>query len=323
MMKLITLKFYFTFFLLLMVLISCEKKTVSEATVLVNKRVLFLGNSITNHGGYVSYIEYYLRKQFPADRIDIISIGLSSETVSCLTEPAHPFPRPCLRERLERALQKVKPDIVVACYGMNDGIYHPQSPDRMERFREGIHHLVQQINEAGAKAVLMSPPVFDSLPLVEQVVDANATDFSYLHPYENYDTVLGDYSEWLQSLNDDEIRIIDVHGPMKARIMDLRSQNPSFSYSTDGIHPSASGHLFIAQQFLKSFGFTFDQDIKTLVDRIESDSLFRLVDAKRKLRSDGWLKFVGYIRNDTVKQDHIEDIEIAVARLNREISTKK
>ncbi|MDN5214469.1 SGNH/GDSL hydrolase family protein [Fulvivirgaceae bacterium BMA12] len=323
MMKRITLKFYFTFFLLLMVLISCEKKTVPEAAILVNKRVLFLGNSITNQGGYVSYIEYYLRKQFPADRIDIISIGLSSETVSCLSELAHPFPRPCLRERLERALQKIKPDIVVACYGMNDGIYHPQSPDRMERFREGIHHLLQQINGVGAKAILMSPPVFDPLPLAERVVDDGATDFSYLHPYENYDSVLGDYSEWLQSLNDADIRVIDVHGPMKAQIMTLRSQNPSFSYSTDGIHPSASGHLFIAQQFLKSFGYTFDQDIKTLADSVESDNLFQLVDARRKLRSEGWLKFVGYIRKDTVKQDHIDDIEMEVARLDREISTKK
>ena len=35
------------------------------------------------------------------------------------------FPRPDLHERLDRALPKTKPDLVFACYGMNDGIYLP------------------------------------------------------------------------------------------------------------------------------------------------------------------------------------------------------
>ena len=38
-------------------------------------------------------------------RYDILDLGLSSETVSGLSEPGHAggaFPRPCLKERLER-----------------------------------------------------------------------------------------------------------------------------------------------------------------------------------------------------------------------------
>ena len=322
-MKRSTLKFYFLFLFILMALASCERKANAEASIFVNKRVLFLGNSITNHGGYVSYIEYYLRKQFPDDLIDIISIGLSSETVSCLSQQTHPFPRPCLRERLERALRKVKPDVVVACYGMNDGIYHPQSPDRMRRFKEGIHYLLQQVEQAGAKAVLITPPVFDPLPIAEKVTDATSAGFSYLHPYKNYDLVLEDYSRWLPSLERNDVRVIDFHGAMKARITDQRSQNPSFSFSADGIHPSSSGHLFMALQFLKGFGFAFNQEIKTLGSRIESDSLFHLVDRRRKLRSEGWLSYVGYVREDTVRQDYIAETEKAAARLNREISMLK
>ena len=315
-----TLKFHLILFFVLAASVSCGKKTSRDTTMLVNKRVLFLGNSITNNGGYVSYIEYYLRKQFPHDSIDIISIGLGSETVSCLSEKAHPFPRPCLRERLERALAKVKPEIVVACYGMNDGIYHPQSTDRMQRFREGIHYLLQQTDQAGAEAILVTPPIFDPLPMAEKVVDARAAEFGYLHPYKNYDLVLEDYSRWLQSFKINEARIIDIHGAMKAWVMDRRSQNPAFSFSVDGIHPSPLGHLFMAQQFLSGFGFTLDHDLKTLANRIQSDSLYHLVDKRRKIRSEGWLKYVGYIKEDTVKQDHIEDTEIEVARLNREIS---
>ena len=88
---------------------------------------MFFGDSITQNGLYVSLIEYALKKANPEVDYDIISIGLSSETVSCLSEEDHPFPRPCLKDRIDRALKEVQPDIIVANYGMNDGIYHPPS----------------------------------------------------------------------------------------------------------------------------------------------------------------------------------------------------
>ncbi|PAW83741.1 MAG: hypothetical protein B9S28_06500, partial [Opitutia bacterium Tous-C10FEB] len=61
-----------------------------------HQRVLVLGDSITQDGRYVSYLEYYLQRFAPDTHSDLISIGLSSETLSGLTEPDHPAPRPCL-----------------------------------------------------------------------------------------------------------------------------------------------------------------------------------------------------------------------------------
>src|SRR5262245_44942679 len=71
------------------------------------KRVLWLGDSITQQGDYVTFVAYYLDRMFPGARFDFISIGLASETTSCLSEKAHPFPRPCVHERLQRALELV------------------------------------------------------------------------------------------------------------------------------------------------------------------------------------------------------------------------
>ncbi len=87
------------------------------------QRIVFLGDSITNAGGYVQYVEAYLLARFPDQKFELINLGLPSETVTGLSEPEHPFPRPDAHERLERALLKTKPDVVVICYGMNDGIY--------------------------------------------------------------------------------------------------------------------------------------------------------------------------------------------------------
>ncbi|MEI2725571.1 MAG: hypothetical protein V9H26_19255 [Verrucomicrobiota bacterium] len=51
--------------------------------------------------------------------------------------PAGQFPRPDLHERLGRVLEKTKPDQVVACYGMNDGIYLPFSEERFAEVSSG------------------------------------------------------------------------------------------------------------------------------------------------------------------------------------------
>ncbi len=80
---------------------------------------MVLGDSITQDGRYVSFVAYYLNKRYADQAFDIVSIGLASETTSGLSEPGHPFPRPCIHERLERALAKVKPQVLIACYGMN------------------------------------------------------------------------------------------------------------------------------------------------------------------------------------------------------------
>ena len=114
----------------------------ASAPPLSGKRVLFLGDSITQNGQYVSFIEYFLDKRYPTQTFNFISIGLASETVSGLSEKAHPFPRPYLHNRLQNALRAIKPAIVVACYGMNDGIYHPESQDRKAAFEKGIKTLI-------------------------------------------------------------------------------------------------------------------------------------------------------------------------------------
>ena len=70
-------------------------------------RVLFIGDSITFGGAYVDFIETVIHTRAPDWRGEIIDLGLSSETVSGLSEAGHAggkFPRPDLRERLGRVL---------------------------------------------------------------------------------------------------------------------------------------------------------------------------------------------------------------------------
>ena len=284
--------------------------------ILANKRVLWLGDSITQAGDYVTFVEYFLEKQYPADRFDVISIGLSSETASCLSEKTHPFPRPCVQERLQRALALVKPDVVVACYGMNDGIYHPQSAERMQAFERGIEKLVAAVHAAGAQMILLTPPPFDRLP-VKHLAAKDAADFGFMAPYEGYDDVLADFAQWEMRLPEGDATVIDLHTPLDAYLAKQREIEPGFSFAKkDGIHPDAAGHLLMAQLVLRRLSVPVaSEGLKA----IEADPLYGLIKEQREARSAGWLKYVGYTRGETVKSDSVTDVEGKNAELQARI----
>jgi lysophospholipase L1-like esterase len=292
--------------------------------LLANKRVLWLGDSITQAGDYVTFVEYYLEKQYPSDPFDVVSIGLASETASCLSEKAHPFPRPCVHERLQRALSLVKPKLVVACYGMNDGIYHPQSAERMQAFEQGIDKLITAVHAAGAQLVLLTPPPFDRLP-VKQLANKDAADFSYLAPFDGYDSVLADYAHWEMQLPKSDVTVIDLHTPLDAYLAQQRRTSPGFSFAQkDGIHPDALGHLLMAQLVLKGLGVPVASgDLHAELAKIEADPLYASIKRQREARSDGWLKYVGYTRGETVKTDSIAETERNNARLQANIDAMR
>src|SRR6187399_944875 len=127
-----------------------------DAESLAGKRVVFLGDSNTQAGGYVNFTTYYVEKLYPKKDFDVIGLGLASETLSGLSEDGHAggkFPRPCLFERLDRVLEKARPEIVVACYGMNDGIYQPLDAERFAAFQKGVTKLLDRCKKAGVKQV--------------------------------------------------------------------------------------------------------------------------------------------------------------------------
>ena len=292
----------------------------AAALLLVNRRVLWLGDSITQDGKYVSFVEYYLEKKFPAQDFDFVSIGLSSETVSGLSEKTHPFPRPCLFARLQRALDAVKPATVVACYGMNDGIYHPQSKERMRAFQGGIDHLSGVVQSAEAQLILLTPPPFDPLP-VKNVLPETAPDFSYQNPFTNYDSVLNAYSAWEMgpSVNDGGV-VVDLHSALENFLATQRGKNPQFSFGKDGVHPSPLGHLLMAQTILRAIGVEVGGgDLEAELQKIEADPLFQLIREQREKRSAGWLDYVGYTRDKTVKTDSVVETENAVSALQAKI----
>lgn len=214
-------------------------------------RILFLGDSITYAGHYVHYLDAWLRILEPRRKFELIGLGLPSEGVTGLTERDHPFPRPNVHDRLDRALAVTRPDEVVACYGMNDGIYAPFDEARFARYRDGIERLCTKVLADGARLVLATPPPFDARPLGETAVGPDAGDWGWRRPFRGYDGVLSRYGEWLLGLHrPPKITVVNAGAALRDHLRRRRLRDPSFYYAADGVHLDRTGHALLAAALL-------------------------------------------------------------------------
>ncbi len=213
----------------------------SEELLEKNRKILVLGDSITQAGSYVSYFDAWLVKKYPDRRFTVVNAGVASETISGLSETGHAggrFPRPDLHERLERVLEKTQPDLILACYGMNCGIYLELDDERFEKFKEGTRKLRAAAKQHGAEVVHVTPPIFDN---------RGKEGF-------DYDDVLTAYSKWLVEQRKEGWLVADLHAEMRAKADEKKKANSTFTYQGDRVHPNADGHWVMAQSLISFFG---------------------------------------------------------------------
>jgi lysophospholipase L1-like esterase len=259
------------------------------------QRILFLGDSITHSGQYIDDLETQFLLLYPNRHVEFINCGLSSETVSGLSEDGHAdgkFPRPDLHERLDRVLAKVQPDLIFACYGMNDGIYLPLSDERFAKFKDGMNRLHDKVIATGAKIIHLTPPVFDPAPIRAKVVPAERVDAN--HPFEGYNGVLDAYANWLLEQRKQGWRVIDLHGAIQEAIAEKRKADAGFTFSRDGVHPDAAGHRVMANAVLRGL------DLPLIGESADPPSKFarvsKLVRERNRILTDAWLTYTGHKR---------------------------
>ncbi|OOG69651.1 SGNH/GDSL hydrolase family protein [Algoriphagus sp. A40] len=274
------------------------------------ERIVFLGNSITYSGKFVSYLDAYLTLRYPDRKLEIINLGLPSETLSGLSEPNHAegkFPRPDLRERLQRVLVQLKPDLVIANYGMNDGIYLPFDEERFDKFKAGMDWMHQAIENSGAEIIHVTPPLYDE------------------RKGAAYANVLDIYSDWLVSLrNTEDWKVIDLHWPMKKHQEDQRTINPEFAFSKDGVHPDESGHFLMAKIILLGLGEQV-AGVKTIEELLapfpNGKQVLDLIELRQEILKLAWLSQTGHQRPGIPEGLSIEEAEKKVAEINQEIQS--
>ena len=246
------------------------------------ERITFLGDSITYDGRWVTQVESALRATPQYADADVINLGLPSETVSGLSEPGHAegrFPRPVLRERLQRVLDKLQPSLVIACYGINDGLYLPLDEDRFAAYRNGIAELKAVVERRGARIVFVTPPLY--------AADAPVRDA------QHYDAVLDRYASWLVQQRSQGWEVIDMRASLRQAIAQARRTDPGFTYAADDIHPDDAGHRFIAEAVTHELWPLLGLE---QVPRIAGGKALQLLRTRQALLRDAWLSATGHSR---------------------------
>lgn len=299
---------------------NSELPTVSTAKIaerfLAANRVVFLGDSNTHAGEFIVQIEAALLDEH-GHAPEMINLGLSSETCSGLSEPIHPFPRPNVIERLDRALNQTKPDIVVVCYGMNDGIYHPFDKNRFSAFQAGTNEIIKQVISSGAKLILLTPPPFDALPGAANgsLVAKHAPDFSWKSIYENYDhDVIGRYADWVMKQRDQVWLVVDMHTPLTKHLANVRLSQPKYTFSNDGVHLDLAGHQVFARTFLQTTG---------VAQRLsQNKQLLELVRQRQSISHPAWISAVGHLRPGVEPGLTLPEAAAKIAPLAKEIEAE-
>ncbi|MGG6314012.1 alpha/beta fold hydrolase [Paenibacillus macerans] len=259
----------------------------------LRKRIVFFGDSITDNGTYIRDLEAFFLKHLPENRLEWINLGISSETAAGTSENDHPFPRPCVHERLERALAETRPDWAFICYGMNDGIYHPFSPERFEAYRDGISRAVRRVRAAGARVILMTPPPFDVFSIGGEAFPAGMDDYSFERPFAEYNEVLGRYAAWVREYGEAEgLTVVDVREPLLALIRSKREADPDYRYG-DGIHPDEDGHWAMARTILSRVFHVELERVPEWAERGDGEFI-RLAGERRAVLNAAWREHVGH-----------------------------
>ena len=199
-------------------------------------KLLFIGDSITDCGwredsekigfGYVRMIRDWLRAREPANSPVVINRGISGNKV------------PDLMARWQRDVIDLSPDVVSVMIGIND-VWHGLSPATqpgvgIDQYITTYRQILMELRGRlpGCRLVLCEPTVI-SPPASKE---GNAALRAYV-------SAVNQLAE--SFVADGIVRLHDV-------FLRAESQRPDVDWTTDGVHPTSSGHALIARTWLAS-----------------------------------------------------------------------
>ena len=193
-------------------------------------RVVIYGDSITEQRLYSRYVQQYVYVRYPELKVKFFNAGWGGDTA------------PGGLGRLERDVLSLKPTVVTLFFGMNDGGYKPVEQATIDRYRAGMEGIITALQAKGVRVVVFTPGA------VDYDRQARLKDADYNKTLE----ALGNVGKELAAKYN--LPFQDVIHPMIAFQDAQKAKNPQFTMTPDSVHPSAPGHLVMAQQMLKGLG---------------------------------------------------------------------
>jgi lysophospholipase L1-like esterase len=239
-----------------------------------NDRIAFIGNSITQDGGFHHNIMQYFIGQYPSKPINFINCGISGDVVVGIID------------RLDSDILIHKPTHAYVMIGMNDvqrQLYGPtitQNADTLalrakalKNYHKDLTTLLYLLKKEKIKVTLQKPSIYDQTAILPQANHLGVND------------ALKTCADFMEELaNSQGIPTIDYWGSMSKQNAELQKQNPSATVvSPDRIHPDANGHLFMAAQWF------WEENFPNIVSSVSiAKNSFKVENAKlSKFKNEG------------------------------------
>lgn len=208
-------------------------------------KLLMIGDSITDCGrerpvadtesgslgnGYVSLVNAFLNAVYPRQRIRIINMGISGNTVRDLDA------------RWKTDVLDMKPDWLSVMIGINDvwrqfdAWLQPERHVLIDEYSSTLERLVRTVRPQLKGLVLMTPYFIETItsdPMREKM--------------DRYGDVVRQLAEKYQAI------FVDT----QAAIDEVLEDTPPMSLARDRVHPNLIGHMILARAFLKAIGYSF------------------------------------------------------------------
>ena len=225
----------------------------------IEKKIAFLGDSITQGGTFINYMRYYFLNA--GERVYLFNRG----NAGCRAEMA--------LQMLEDEILSSPFDIVFIQYGINDmGIWLYDSNKkvdeellkkreiRTEKYLSSIRDIALKIKRKGITPIFVTlVPVNERLDETQKIktVADNKEKEDYIGPefytkktFKNINEGCKYYSKKLVELAKElEIEVVDMFNPFYSKML----ENDGL-FRVDGIHPTENGHLIMAKAFLAFMG---------------------------------------------------------------------
>ncbi len=126
----------------------------AEPLLKPNDCVALVGGTLVERPAFATFAEYEMQTRQPQWKLKVRNLGWAGDDV-------HGFARKVFEtdpnkglQRLVQDLQIAKPSVVLLCYGFAEASDPNQTP---QRFRAGLENLLNQVEQIGARPVLMQP----------------------------------------------------------------------------------------------------------------------------------------------------------------------
>lgn len=208
-----------------------------------NTKLVMIGDSITDCGrlkpvgegnngaegfGYVCFVSSLIKSIYPENNNRIVNMGVGGDRIREL------------KDRWERDVLELNPDYLSIMIGINDIWRQMEKPLMIEEhvyieeYRDTLEELIQKANPKLKKLILMTPFFIE-----------NSEEDAMKIKVVKYGVVVKELAEKYNAIFIDTQKTIDK----------LLENNYSAVYALDRVHPTAAGHMAIANAFLDAIDF--------------------------------------------------------------------